>query len=176
MKRFIAAVILTLALAPFAFAADLSPEGQAAVDAAGGPFSSSEFTQFLGDLPHVPGLSRRGQEDMGEMSSEMFAPTVLKAIRDLGWKEERFMYIYSHVMAVMSLDQMDQVLARMEQQMATMPPEQREAMEQMMGQQLGLQKDAIQSELDSSVPTSEQSIVRSGMDGVYTALGIPRQN
>ncbi|AMK10518.1 lipoprotein [Pseudodesulfovibrio indicus] len=152
----------------------LSDEGKEIASAVGGPFTADEFEKFLADLPAIPGLTTQGQQDMGEVSDGPLSAAILGAVKARGWSEERFMYIYSHAMTMMNVEQMHRAMGQMQEQFKDMPAEQRQAMEQMMGQQLSGQMEAYQAEVDKQVPASEQAIILDNMDGLYKALGMQR--
>jgi hypothetical protein len=185
-------LFLAMALTPIApwaaEAGELSDEAKAAVASVGGPFTSEEFDRFLVDLPSIPELTAMGAEAAEDgavegvddnANKDILPDELLGRIRDLGWNEERFLYIYSHAVSVLSLDQMNAAMGQMQAQMASMPEEQRQAMEQMMNQMGGQdgaqnpQLQALRDELDSEIPASEQAVVMSRIGKLRTALGIP---
>lgn len=81
----------------------LSEEGKTVITEMGGPFSADEFDRFLKDLPNIPGLTAESQQDMGDASGVALSTAVMDAAKSAGWDEERFMYIYSHAMTMVSL-------------------------------------------------------------------------
>ncbi|MCJ2166157.1 MULTISPECIES: hypothetical protein [unclassified Pseudodesulfovibrio] len=179
MKKILFALCLILTLGLLTGCGDdvsddpnLSEEGKTVVTEMGGPFTASEFDKFLEDLPKMPGLTAESQQDIGDASGAALSEAVMSAAKAAGWDEERFMYIYSHTMTMVSLEQMDKIRAQMETQLKDLPEEQKKIMEQMMGQQIGGQAEAMQAEVDQQVPASEQTIIKDNMAAVYTALGI----
>lgn len=150
----------------------LSQEGKTIIEEVGGPFSASEFERFLADLPSIPGLTSESQKYIGDATGAELSAKVLTAIKAQGWDEERFMYIYSHSMTMVSADQMNKASEQMQAQLKDMPEEQKKIMEQMMNQQMGGQMEAFQAELDMQVPTSEQAIIRDNLPKLYSVLGI----
>lgn len=152
-----------------------SAEAKAITAEVGGPFDVDEFEKFLKDLPSVTSLTASGQQAMGvEVDPVVLKAKVVNAVTGLGWTEERFMYVYSHAMSVMSMDQMDKMNAQMEAQMADMPEAQKKMMEQMLAEQMGGQVEAVRAEVDSQVPASEQAIIRDHMADLEKAFGIPK--
>ena len=151
-----------------------SAEAKAITEEVGGPFTDSEFKDFLKALPSIPGLTAASQQDMGDaMNGAVFSAKVQAAIADAGWEQERFMYIYSHSMAIMNIEQMDQMTTQLTAQMEGMPEDQKKMMEQMMAEQMGTHMDAVKAEMSQQVPNSEQTIIRNNLDELYTVLGVP---
>lgn len=150
----------------------LSDEGKEIAKAVGGPFTADEFEKFLADLPGIPGMTAQSQRDIGDASGAGLSAAVLGAVKARGWSEDRFMYIYSHAMTMMNVEQMHRAMGQMQDQFKDMPEEQRQAMEQMMTQQMSGQMEAFQAEVDKQVPASEQAIILDNMDGLHTALGL----
>jgi hypothetical protein len=150
----------------------LSDQGKEVVQAVGGPFTADEFTKFLADLPKIPGLTAKGAQDMSDASGAAMNAAVKSAISGLGWDEDRFLYIYSHAMTLVNLDQMQRMTEQMQAQLKDMPDEQRKTMEQMLSQQIGGQLDAMQAEVDKQIPDSEQSIVRDHLDELMRVMGM----
>ena len=150
----------------------LSDQGKEIVKVVGGPFTADEFDKFLADLPEIPGLTAERMQDVGDGSDADLTQAAIDAVKARGWDEQRFMYIYSHTMTMMNLDQMQRVAEQMQDQFKDMPEDQRKAMEQMMGQQLGSQMEAVRNEVDKQVPSSEQALVRDNMVRLHTALGL----
>lgn len=151
---------------------NLSEEGKAVVEEVGGPFSASEFKKFLADLPHIPGLTAESQKYVGDATGAALTAKVVAAAESLGWDSERFMYIYSHAMTMVSADQMNKVNEQMQAQLKDMPEEQKKMMEQMLAEQGGGQMEAFQAELDKQVPASEQAIIKDNLPELYSVLGI----
>lgn len=151
---------------------NMSEEGKTIVEELGGPFSVSEFDKFLEDLPKIPGLTSESRQDLGDADGAALSSQVLSAVEGLGWDQERFMYVYSHVMTMVSADQMDKMTEQVAAQMDGMPEEQKKMMEQAMGGQITGQMEALQAELDKQVPSSEQEIIKDRMADIYKALGI----
>jgi hypothetical protein len=151
---------------------NLSDQGKEVVQAVGGPFSAAEFKKFLADLPDIPGLTARSGQDAANISGAALSGEVRNAIKSHGWDEDRFLYIYSHTMTMVNLDQMQRMTRQMQDQFKDMPDEQRKAMEQMLSQQIGGQLSAVQAEVDKQVPVSEQDIVRDNMDALLKTLGM----
>ena len=90
-----------------------SAEGKAVTAEVGGPFTDSEFKDFLKVLPSIPGLTAQNLQDMeGTADGAAFSARIQTAIEDAGWDEVRFMYVYSHSMAVLNVEQMNQMTAR----------------------------------------------------------------
>ncbi len=146
-----------------------SAEGKAITEEVGGPFSEAEFKKFLKVLPSIPGLTAQGQ---GAVTGAALTAQILAAAKTQGWSEERFTYIYSHAVSVLSLNQVDQAIQQMEAQIQDMPDAQKQMMQQMLGGEMGKQQQSIQAEIDKQVPASEQQIIRDNMDALQTALGI----
>ena len=153
-------------------APNLSEEGKTIVEEVGGPFSAAEFTRFMADLPSIPGLTSESQKYIGDATGTALSAQVMAAIEDRGWDEERFMYIYSHTMTMVSAEQMNKISEQMQAQLEGMPEEQKEMMQQMIDQQVGGQMEAFQAELDQQVPASEQAIVKDNLAELYSVLGI----
>lgn len=147
-----------------------SAEGKAITEEVGGPFSEAEFMKFLKVLPSIPGLTAQGQ---GAVTGAALTAQVMAAAKAQGWSEERFTYIYSHAVSVLSLDQVGQTMKQMEAQMQDMPDAQKQMMQQMLEGEMGKQQQTIQAEIDKQVPASEQQIIRDNMDALLTALGMP---
>ncbi|ADU61775.1 MAG: hypothetical protein KUA35_00590 [Pseudodesulfovibrio sp.] len=176
----IALSLLLLLAAGQAQAGTLSEEARLVVEAAGGPFTADEFEKFLADLPTIPELTALGAENTEAGGNAILPEEVLDTIRDMGWTEERFFYIYSHAVTVLSLDQMNQAMEQMRAQMAALPEAERQAMEQAMdtmsealGGSMSAQVQALKDEIDSEVPASEQALILNNVDQLRTALGIP---
>jgi hypothetical protein len=180
MQRFALSLLLMLAaLVMLAGCGDdvaddpkLSEEGKAIVEEVGGPFSASEFERFLADLPSIPGLTSESQQYIGDATGAALTAKALAAVEAQGWDSERFMYIYSHAMTMVSAEQMSQVSEQMQAQLKDMPEEQKKVMEEMLGQQMGGQMEAFQAELDQQVPASEQDIIKNNLPKLYSVLGI----
>jgi len=153
----------------------LSDDAKSVVEAVGGPFSESEFEKFLADLPNIPGMTAESQKNMGEVSSAALTVQVINAVEDLGWDQERFMYIYSHTMTMVNMEQMEAMNQQMQAQMDSMPEEQKKMMEAMIEKQLGGQKEAYKAEVDKQVPSSEQTIINDNMETLMSAFGIQNQ-
>jgi hypothetical protein len=156
-------------------AGELSDEARAAIEAVGGPFTADEFERFLTDLPTLPELTARGADAAPDA---ILPEEVVDTIRDLGWDEERFFYIYGHAVTVLSLDQMDRTMDLMRAQLAAMPAQEREAIERMMddeaqGDPMAAQLKALRDEVDGEVPASEQALVLENAARLREALGIP---
>ncbi|MBI9080721.1 MAG: hypothetical protein JEY79_13405 [Pseudodesulfovibrio sp.] len=141
------------------------------------PFTSAEFEKFLKDLPFIPGMTIRDgiATENASANQAPLSDKDLSTVKSLGWDEERFMYIYSHSVSVMSVEQMTQVMAEMNAQMENMPEEQKQMMKQMMNDQVRGQMDELKVEVDNLVPPSEQTIIRDNLNALYTALGIQKQ-
>ncbi|MBG0790539.1 MAG: hypothetical protein H0S80_08605 [Desulfovibrionaceae bacterium] len=152
--------------------APLSEEGKTVVEEVGGPFSASEFERFLDDLPKVPGLTAETQKQIGEASGAFLTAKVIASVEALGWDSDRFMYIYSHSLVMVSAEQMNKVNEQMQAQLKDMPEDQREMMKQMLAKQGGGQMEAFQAEVDKQVPLSEQEIIRANMPRLCSVLGI----
>lgn len=176
----IALSILILLAAGQVRAGALSDEARLVVEAAGGPFTAAEFDKFLADLPTIPELTALGADTPeGDAGNAILPEEVLDTIRDMGWTEERFFYIYSHAVTVLSLDQMSRAMEQMRAQMAALPEAERQAMEQAMdtmsdalGGSMSVQAQALKDEIDSEVPASEQALILGNVDRLRTALGI----
>lgn len=148
----------------------ISEEGKSVTDAVGGPFDEDEFMKFLKDLPTVPGLTAHSEMGMGD---GMALPEDTRtAIKDAGWQEARFLYIYSHATSVLNLDQLDRMQEALKKQFEGMPEEQRAMMEQAMGQKFGQQGQDFHAEVNKQVPAEEQEIVRAHMEELRAAMGI----
>ncbi|QGY39118.1 hypothetical protein GM415_02915 [Pseudodesulfovibrio cashew] len=182
MKRLIPVFSMILALCLLAACgsdeptseSNQSPEAAAVTEAVGGPFTEAEFEKFLKDLPSMPGMTAASQQAMAD-GAEAALPAAIKAkAKELGWSEDRFMYMYGHSMAVLSVEQLGDMQKQMREQMADMPEAQKQMMEQMLSQQTGEQMDAIKAEMDKQVPASEQTIIRDNMDALCSAMGIPK--
>jgi len=154
---------------------NLSSEAKSIVEEVGGPFSSSEFKKFLKDLPNIPSMTAQSQQDTGEVSGAALSAKILAEVKSRGWDEERFMYIYSHSMAVVNMEQINAMNEQVKAQMDGMPEEQKKMMEQMLAQQMGGQMEAYKAEVDKQVPASEQTIIRDNMEALYTAFGLPQE-
>jgi len=154
-----------------------SVEAKAVTDEVGGPFSAAEFKKFLKDLPSIPGLTAASQKAMktDALDSETRSAMVQSAIQALDWDENRFMYIYSHSISVMNVEQMTRAKAQMDTQMEKMSKAQQELMKQMVDDRMGNEMAALKAEVDKEVPASEQAIIHDNIEGLYAALGIPRQ-
>ncbi|WP_338668346.1 hypothetical protein [Pseudodesulfovibrio methanolicus] len=149
----------------------LSDQGKEVVKAVGGPFTADEFRKFLDDLPKIPGLTKSAQ-GASDASGAAMNTAVRNAIKDQGWDEDRFLYIYSHAMTMVNLDQMQRMTDQMQAQFKDMPDDQRKAMEQMLSKQIGGQLNDVQADVDKQVPASEQAIVRDNMDKLMRVMGI----
>jgi len=147
-----------------------SEEGKAVTEQVGGPFSEREFMAFLDILPAIPGLTASGQT---APAGDVLSAQVKAAIKDQGWSEDRFTYIYSHAVSMLSLEQVTQTLGQMEEQIKGLPEEQRKLLEQNMSVEVDKQRQAIQAEVDKMVPASEQAIIRNHLDELRAALGMP---
>lgn len=177
----IALSLLLVLAAGQAQAGALSEEARLVVEAAGGPFTADEFERFLTDLPTIPELTALGADNTEAGAVNAILPEeVLDTIRDMGWTEERFFYIYSHAVTVLNLDQMNQAMDQMRKQMAALPEDERQAMEQAMdamsealGGSMSAQTQSLRDEIDSEVPASEQALILGNVDRLRTALGIP---
>ena len=181
MQKLILSLLLTLAALTLLTACggedvadepNLSEENKTIVEEIGGPFSASEFKDFLKDLPSIPGLTAESQKDLGEMRDEILPAAILAKVKDLGWKKERFMYMYSHTLTMINMEQMKAMSKQMAAQMDGMPEEQKKVMEQMMGQKMGGQMEAYKAEVDKLVPTSEQEIILDNMGELRSLFGI----
>lgn len=166
-------------LAPLAGCGDdkTTDEGQAAQAEAvtqevGGPFTADEFKKFLDALPSIPGLTAQGQD---AATGDALTAQISKVAKSLGWSEERFAYIYSHAVSVVSLEQVDKTMQQMQSQLDSLPDDQKQAMQQMMGTELDKQRQAIKAEVDKQVPASEQTIIYENIDQLRTALGLPAE-
>jgi hypothetical protein len=178
-KSMLSLLLILAALTLFAGCGDdvaddpkLSEEGKTIIEEVGGPFSASEFERFLADLPSIPGLTAESQKYIGDATGAALSAKVVGAIKAQGWDEERFMYIYSHTMTMVSAEQMNKATEQMQAQLKDMPEEQKKMMEQMIGQQMGGQMEAFQAELDKQVPGSEQTIIKNNLPKLYSVLGI----
>ena len=147
-----------------------SAESKAITEEVGGPFSAAEFKKFLDTLPAIPGLTAQGQ---GAVTGAALTAQVKAAAEAQGWTEERFTYIYSHAVSVLSLEQVDKTMQQMQSQLDSMPDDQKQMMQQMMGGELDKQRDSIKAEVDKQVPQSEQTIIYENIDQLRTALGLP---
>ncbi|BCS88550.1 hypothetical protein [Pseudodesulfovibrio sediminis] len=154
---------------------NLSEEAKALVEEVGGPFSESEFEKFMADLPEIPNITVESRKNMGEVSGEALSAQILSAVEEQGWEKERFMYIYSHAMTMMGMQQMETMNTQMQAQMEDMPEEQKKMMEQMLAQQMGGQMEAYKAEVDKQIPASEQAIIMDNMDDLCTAFGVQKQ-
>lgn len=152
--------------------AKLSEEGKTVVEELGGPFDADEFDKFLADLPKIPGLSAASRNDLGEMSGQALNDTIINAAKDLGWDEERFLYVYAHTMTVVNGHNMEEMMDQMKEQLANMPEEQKAMMEQAMGNKFSGQMEAYRAEVDKQVPASEQAIVNENMDTLKQIMGM----
>ncbi|MEF2232149.1 MAG: hypothetical protein V3571_14550 [Pseudodesulfovibrio sp.] len=147
-----------------------SPEGKAVTDQAGGPFTEREFLAFIDILPSIPGLAAQGRT---APTGDVLSAQVKAAIKDQGWSEDRFTYIYGHAVSMLSLEQVTQTLGQMEEQMESLPEEQRKLLRQGMSGEVDKQRQAIRAEVDKMVPASEQAIIRAHLDELRSALGMP---
>ena len=181
MQKFILSLLLTLAALTLLTACggddvaddpNLSEESKTIVEELGGPFSASEFKDFLKDLPSIPGLTAKNQEDLGEMHGEILPAAILTKVKSLGWEEERFMYMYSHTLTMVNMEQMKAMSKEVAAQIDSMPEEQKEVMEQMMGQKLNGQMEAYKAEMDKLVPASEQKIILDNMGELRSLFSI----
>ena len=150
----------------------LSAQGKEVVQAVGGPFDADEFDKFLADLPKISGLTAGAAQDAGDATGAALNAKVRSTLKDLGWDEDRFLYIYSHAMAMVNLDQMQRMTDQMQAQFKDMPDEQRQAMEQMISKQIGGQMDDVRADVDKHVPASEQAIVSDNMATLMQAMGM----
>lgn len=150
----------------------LSEPGKEVVQAVGGPFTVDEFEKFLADLPKISGLTAATAQDADDATGEALNTAVRDELRELGWDEDRFLYIYSHTVTMMNLVQMQRMTDQMEAQFKDMPDEQRKAMEQMLSQRIGGQLNDVQADVDKQVPASEQAIVRDRMDSLMNVMGM----
>ena len=149
---------------------DQTVQAKAITEEVGGPFTAAEFKKFLDALPAIPGLTAQGQD---AATGAALTAQIKKAAEALGWSEERFTYVYSHAVSVVSLEQVDKTMQQMQSQLDSMPAEQKQAMQQMMGGELEKQREAIKAEVDKQVPQSEQTIIYENIDQLRTALGLP---
>ena len=147
-----------------------SAEGKAVTEQVGGPFTEREFMAFLDILPAIPGLTAQGQT---APTGDVLSAQVKAAIKDHGWSEDRFTYIYSHAVSMLSLEQVTQTLSLMEEQMKGLPEEQKKLLAQSMSGEIDKQRQAIKAEVDKMVPASEQTIIRDHLDELRAALGMP---
>nr|WP_321513547.1 hypothetical protein [uncultured Pseudodesulfovibrio sp.] len=154
---------------------NLSSEGKTIVEEVGGPFSESEFKQFLEDIPKISTLTAWSQHDMTEADGAALSSKILAEVKSKGWDEERFMYIYSHSMAMVNMEQLNIMNKQVATQMEGMPEDQKKMMEQMFAQQMGGQMEVFKAEVDKQVPLSEQDIIRNNMNELCTAFGLPRE-
>nr|WP_287411157.1 hypothetical protein [Pseudodesulfovibrio sp.] len=154
---------------------NLSSEAKTIVEELGGPFSDTEFKKFLTDLPDIPSMTAQSQQDMGEVSGAALSAKILAEVKSKGWNEERFMYIYSHSMAMVNVEQINIMNEQVKKQMEDMPEEQKKMMEQMLNKQMGGQMEAYKAEVDKQVPASEQAIIRDNMETLYAAFGLPQE-
>jgi hypothetical protein len=177
----IALSLLLLLAAGQARADTLSDETHLVAETAATPFTAAEFDKFLADLPTIPELTAFGADTPEADAGNAILPEeVVDTIRDLGWTGDRFFYIYSHAVTVLSLDQTNRAMEQMREQMTALPEAERQAMEQAMdrmGETLGgsmtVQAQALKDEIDSEVPASEQALILGNVDQLRTALGIP---
>lgn len=183
MKRL---VILSLCLSLFLFAgcgsdesaetkAPPVAESDAAAETAGNEFTETEYVKFIKDIPEITKITNPQLENGEEMKPEEVARLVIEAAESLGWGEERFMYVYTQAMTVLSLEQLNQMEQQMAAQMAGMPEEQKKEMIDSMTQQLSGQKADLQKRVDAQVSGAEQGIIRAHLGELYEALGIPQQ-
>lgn len=150
---------------------DQSPEARIMSEQAGGPFSVDEFDKFLVNLASIKGLTVQGASN-DLVDGTALSANIVNQIKELGWSEDRFMYIYSHAITVANVDQMETMTAQMTAQLDGMPTAQREMMEQALAEQMGGQLNAIKAEMNAQVPASEQDIIRGNMEELYKALGL----
>lgn len=143
-------------------------QGHEAATAAGAPFTAGEFKKFLVDLPAIPGLAGRDADaeagDLGE--------AVRDAITSRGWDQDRFLYIYSHAVTIMNLDQMRHMADGLRDRIGNLPEDKRKAMEQATAAQLDARLDTVRAEVDKQVPASEQAVIRDNMDALMNAMGM----
>ncbi|WP_319583153.1 hypothetical protein [uncultured Pseudodesulfovibrio sp.] len=149
----------------------LSDQGKEVVQALGGPFTADEFKRFLADLPKISDLTAATVPETDDSGAALNV-AVRNKLEDLGWDKDRFLYIYSHAMAMVNLDQMQRLTDQMQAQFKDMPEEQREAMEQMISKQMGGQMGDLRADVDKHVPATEQAIVNDNMKALMNAMGM----
>jgi len=182
MKRLILLISLCLSLFLFAGcgsdeATETAPKDDASAvgsmtDEAGGPFSESEYAKFLKDIPEITKITNPALNAGKEVKPEDVTKMVLNAAKELNWKEERFMYVYSQAMTVLSLEQLKQMESQMAASMDGLPEEQKKQMMASMTEQMGGQMESLKKQVDGQVPVSEQEIILSNIGNLYKALGI----
>jgi hypothetical protein len=150
----------------------LSAQGKEVVRSMGGPFTADEFDKFLADLPKVSDLAAATAPAEGDTPGAALNEAVRDKLKKLGWDEDRFLYIYSHAMAMVNLDQMQRLTDRMRAQFKDLPEEQREAMGESFAKRIGGQMSDVRTNVDQHVPASEQAIVHKNMDKLMHAMGI----
>lgn len=162
------ALTLTLLLS-FALLTGCSEEASTNTTVAKGPLTSAELDRFIHDLPSFPGLTTNGKRAEGEMPDpEELSRQIAAKADELGWDEERFMYVYSHAMSVLSMAQMEAMTERMHAMVETMPESQKAMFETRMTERM----NAIRAEVDKEVPLAEQEIIVENLDKLYEAFGI----
>lgn len=183
MKRLILPLFLSLFLV--AGCGDETPEVKpsadtgAAVESAQAemtPFTAMEFDKLLEDIPEITRLTNpvlNPELNGGKRLTPLeIADQVEAAATSLGWDSDRFMYVYSQSMAVMNLDQLSRMQARLGEQMDGMTEEQKATVRQMMGGNMDDRMAELQKMVDEQVPASEQKIVNARLPELYRALGV----
>jgi len=145
-----------------------SAQGDQAAGTEGGSFTPREFEKFLADLPAVPGLAEKD----ADADVQSLDAAVRDAISSRGWDEDRFLYIYSHAVTILNLDQMRRMAEQLRDRIKTLPEDKRKAMEQATAEQLDARLDAVRAEVDKQVPASEQAVIRDNMDALMNAMGM----
>lgn len=158
-------------------------------------FNAGELDRFLGDLPDIPGLTaqsvqnmeevHQGSSDQEKWAKEMIAQSQA-AIQKKGWSSERFYYIYSHVMMVFALENVDRVMKSVAPQMAEAmkaiqnnahlsAAQKTEMMQQMRQGMSGTHPDieSLRDQVKKEVPPSERRLVQSRYSDISRIFGLP---
>lgn len=158
-------------------------------------FNAGELDRFLKDLPDIPGLTAQSVQNMeevqqGSVDQEKWAKEMITqsqtAIQKKGWSSERFYYIYSHVMMVFSIENIDRVMKSVAPQMAEamkaiqnnahLSQAQKDEMLQQMSQGMsGTHPDieSLRDQVKNEVPPSERRLVQSRYSDICRIFGLP---
>ncbi len=159
------------------------------------PFNADELDKFLNDLPEIPGMTantsqnmealrQNGTIDQGWMKQRQQG--AVDVIQEKGWDEERFYYIFGHVMMVTSLEHLNRMTKSVAPQMAeamqalqnnpNMTDEMKKQMMQPMGQGMaGANEDLkkMRAQVKKTVPPSERRLTQSRYSEICSIVGLP---
>lgn len=156
------------------------------------PFTAEELNKFIADVPSLGDLAASTRRHL-ETSSQSGDPSAMMSpqmcaiffgdIKEKGWDQERFAYIYAHVMGVMTFLQMEKLLPKLSPQMAQtqmmiqnnplFTAEQKKQMLKEMAQGMAegnadLKK--ARAELAKEVPTPEIELIRTRQEDILKSL------